>query len=169
LLGQAVTLIRQLSCDLRPALLDHFGLVAALRRLIERYTETTGVRVNFQHAGVQGRFASELETAGHRIVQEALNNVARHARVREAAVRLWVAADTLDVQVEDQGVGFDVEAGLAGGRTGGLAGVGDRVRLLGGRLAIESEPGGGTHLLAELPLRGHVGGKIDGHSHRLGR
>lgn len=169
LLGQALTQIRQLAFDLRPALLDHFGLLPALRRLIERYTETTGVRVSFNQAGLEARFAPELETAGYRIVQEALHNVARHARVAEAAVRLWVHADALEVQVEDQGVGFDVEAVLAAGASGGLAGVRERAQLLGGQLVLESAPGAGTHLLARLPLRGSTGEKIDEHFHRLGR
>jgi signal transduction histidine kinase len=66
-------------------------------------------------------------------------------------------------------VGFDPEAVLAAGRSSGLPGMQERVLLLGGRLAVESSPGGGTNLLAELPLGGHPGGKIDEHFHRLGR
>ena len=66
--------------------------------------------------------------------------------------------EALEVQVEDQGVGFDPEAVLAAGRSSGLPGMHERVTLLGGRLAVESTPGGGTHLMAELPLGGLTGG-----------
>jgi PAS domain S-box-containing protein len=157
LIGEALTRVRELSFDLRPALLDHLGLLPALRGLIERYTACTGVRVNFNQTALDRRFAPELETAAYRIVQEALTNVARHARVCEAEVRLWVDVGTLQVQVEDQGVGFDPETVLAAGRSSGLPGMHERVKLLGGRLAVESAPAGGTHLLAELPLGGPGG------------
>jgi signal transduction histidine kinase len=169
LIDEALARVRELSSDLRPALLDHLGLLPAVRGLIERYTAGTGVRVSFQHAELDGRLAPELETAAYRIVQEALTNVARHAGVKEAAVRLWVDAGRLQVQVEDEGPGFDPGPVLAAGRSNGLPGMHERVMLLGGRLVIESAPGSGTHLLAELPLAGHAGRKIDEHFHRLGR
>jgi PAS domain S-box-containing protein len=169
LADEALTRVSELSFDLRPALLDHLGLLPALRWLVERYTAATGVHVNFQHAGLDRRFAPELETAAYRIVQEALTNVARHARVREAAVRLWLDANHLAVQVEDQGVGFDPDAVRAAGRFNGLTGMHERVLLLGGRWALESAPGDGTQVLAELPLAGHTGTKIVEHFHRLGR
>jgi signal transduction histidine kinase len=79
--------------------------------------------------------------------------------VKEAVVRVWVHAQTLAVQVEDEGAGFDPGAVLAAGRSGGLPGMHERVTLLGGRLAVESAPGGGTHLLAELPSAGHTRGE----------
>jgi PAS domain S-box-containing protein len=157
LVEESLNRVRELSFDLRPTLLDHLGLLPALRGLIERYTANTGVRVNFHHVGLDRRFRPELETAAYRIVQEALTNVARHARVREVEVRLWVDAETLRVQVEDHGVGFDREAVLAAGRSAGLPGMHERVMLLGGQLSVESTPGGGAHLLAELPLGGHAG------------
>ena len=132
----------------------------ALLGLFERYTKRTGVRVSFHHSGVEGRrFAPEVETTAYRVVQEALTNVARHARVTETAVRVWVDADALQVQVEDEGVGFDPQAVLAAGRSSGLPGLHERVRLVGGRLTLESSPGGGTHLLAELPLAGPAGAR----------
>jgi PAS domain S-box-containing protein len=152
LIEEALGWVRQRSFDLRPALLDHLGLLPALRGLIERYGASTGVRVNLQHAGLEGRLAPCLETAAYRVVQEALTNVARHASTKEVEVRTWLCAGTLSVQVEDEGVGFNADAVLASGQSGGLSGVQERVRLLGGRLTIESTPGSGTHLMAELPL-----------------
>jgi signal transduction histidine kinase len=90
-------------------------------------------------------------------VQEALTNVARHAGASEAMVRLWADQEILHLQIHDQGVGFDVKATLAATTTGGLSGMYERVVLLGGQLTIESAPGAGTCLTAELPL-GHPAG-----------
>jgi PAS domain S-box-containing protein len=157
LIDETLTRVRDLSFDLRPALLDLLGLRPALHALFARFTATTEVRVNFSKAVMGKRFAPELEIAAYRIVQEALTNVARHAQVKEAVVRVWVHSGTLEVQVEDQGVGFDPEAALASGRSSGLPGMHERVMLLGGRLTIQSGPGEGTHLLAQLPLVAHGG------------
>jgi PAS domain S-box-containing protein len=168
LLDEALTGVRELSFDLRPALLDHLGLLPALRCLVERYTRRTGVRVNFKHAGLEQRAPPEVETAAYRIVQEALSNVARHARVQDAAVRLWVEVDTLAIQIEDQGVGFEAEAVLAAPRSNGLPEMRERALLLGGRLILESTPGGGSHVLAELPLHNHPGRQSDEHFHPPG-
>jgi PAS domain S-box-containing protein len=154
LLQEAIAQVRRLSFNLRPALLDHLGLLPALRDLIAHYTPSTGVRVNLGHAALEGRLAPDAETAAYRIVQEALANVARHARVAEVEVRVWVDAATLRIQVEDEGAGFDVKAALALDRSVGLAGMYERAAILGGRLTIDSAPGRGTHLLAELPLEG---------------
>ena len=84
-----------------------------------------------------------------RIIQEALTNVARHAGVGEVTVRLWVGQDTLGLEIEDRGTGFDP---LAVGVSTGLSGMRERVVLVGGQLTIESSPGSGTFITAELPL-----------------
>jgi signal transduction histidine kinase len=89
--------------------------------------------------------------------------------VREAVVRIWIEEDTLEVQIEDEGSGFNPEGLFAAARSNGLPGMHERVLLLGGRLVIESAPGSGTQLLAELPLAGHTGWKIAEHFGRLGR
>jgi signal transduction histidine kinase len=153
LVNELVGRVRGLSLSLRPTTLDDLGLLPALRWHFERYTTQTNVRVAFKHTGLEGRrFAPEVETAAYRIVQEALTNVARHAEVGEVTVRLWADRDTLGVQVEDQGAGFDVESALVRGTSSGLSGMHERVTLLGGQLTIESVPGVGTRLTAEFPL-----------------
>ena len=103
---------------------------------------------------MERRFAAELETALYRVVQEALTNVARHADVNEVAVRLWANQDTLSVQVEDQGAGFDPQAAPAERVTVGLSGMYERAALLGGHLRVESAPGLGAFIAAEWPLDG---------------
>ena len=152
LVDELIERVRGLSLDLRPAILDDLGLLPALLWYFERYTAQTNVRVAFKHAGLDRRFTSEVETMAYRIVQEALTNVARHAGVQEVTVRVWVDEQTLCVQVEDRGVGFDPEVVLRAGKTSGLAGMRERAAAVGGRLIIESAPRAGTKLTAELPL-----------------
>ena len=137
---------------MRPADLDQLGLLPALLALFERYTAQTGVLVNFKHQGVEGRFAPQVETAAYRVVQEALTNAARHAGVAGVTVRVWTDADKLNLQVEDRGRGFDPEVALKAPRSSGLIGMQERIMLLGGRVTIESSPGSGTTITAELPL-----------------
>lgn len=147
--------VRDLSLELRPAMLDDLGLLSALVWYFERYRTRTNVQVTFKHVGMEGcRFPTEVETAAYRIVQEALTNVARHASVNEVTVRLWAGEEMLGMQIEDRGVGFDPEAALAAHISSGLAGMRERVGLLGGRMAIESAPGAGTCVAAEFPLGG---------------
>jgi signal transduction histidine kinase len=142
--------VRALALDLRPAVLDDFGLIAALEGLLERYTRQTGIAVEFVHAGVEGeRFRPQVEVAGYRIIQEALTNVARHAAVRQASVTVEASDGTLQVLIEDEGAGFDVSAVRAGA---GLGGMRERVTILAGELEIVSAPGSGTRVSAQLPL-----------------
>jgi PAS domain S-box-containing protein len=150
LVNELMARTRKLSLDLRPATLDHLGLLSALLRHIRQYTSQTGVAVDFRHSGLEGRrFAPELETATFRITQEALTNIARHSGSKEAMVRIWADQHTLAVRIEDNGKGFDPESALAASHSSGLAGMRERTLLLGGHFAIESRPGGGARLTAE--------------------
>lgn len=153
LVNELLTRTRELSLDLRPATLDHLGLLSALLRHLRHYTSQTNVRVDFRHDGLEGkRFFPELETAAFRIVQEALTNIARHSEASEAMVRIWVSRHALTVEVEDKGKGFDAKAALAAGQSSGLTGMRERASLLGGNFSIESHIGGGTRLTAEWNL-----------------
>ena len=152
LVNELVVRVREMSLDLRPSMLDDLGLLPALLWHFERYTTQTNVRVNLQHSGLERRVSPEIETAAYRIVQEALNNVARHARTPEVTVRIHVGSKVFDLQVEDKGVGFDAGAVLAADASIGLAGMRERAHLLGGHLSVESAPGAGTTVKAELPL-----------------
>jgi PAS domain S-box-containing protein len=146
-----ITRVRELSLDLRPAMLDDLGLLSALLWHFERYTHVTGVRVHVEHSGIDRRFDPELETGAYRITQEALTNVARHAGARDATVRIWADEHVLRLEVTDRGAGFDrIAADLR--QSSGLTGMRERVALLGGRVMIESSPGSGTRVFAELPL-----------------
>src|SRR4029077_13073043 len=113
--------VRTLAFELRPAILDEFGLVAALRNLVTRHGERAGVRASFTATPTDARAPVEIETACYRIVQEALSNAARYARARHIEVTLAKHDVALEVTVRDDGVGFRVEQS----RTGlGLMGMG---------------------------------------------
>lgn len=153
LVNDLMARVRKLSLDLRPAMLDDLGLLPTLLWHIEHYTAQTRVRVNFKHSGLEKRrFAPEVETAAYRLVQEALTNVARHAQAAEATVRISTHRQTLLIEIEDNGRGFDVESVMMAGETTGFAGMRERVVLLEGQFTVESQPGAGTRLIAELSI-----------------
>jgi signal transduction histidine kinase len=141
--------VRSMSFDLRAPALDDLGLLSALLTHVARYTAQTGIRVQFAHIGLHRRFRPEVETAAYRIIQEALTNVARHAAVAEVSIRVRANTGLLRIQIDDQGGGFDLAAVALGG---GLVGMRERAQLLGGRLRLDSAPGQGTRVSAELPL-----------------
>lgn len=140
--------VRQLSLELRPALLDDLGLVPALLWLCDRSGER-GLPVRFQHRGVSGRFGADVETAAYRVVQEALTNAARHSGASVVDLKAVCSGTWLTLAVADTGKGFDPDR-RAGGA--GLSGMADRVRLLGGSLRVDSAPGAGTRIEVKLPL-----------------
>ena len=148
--------MRDLSLDLRPALLDDLGLLPALIALIERYQHQTGIQINFKHNGLDQRFSEKIETTAFRIIQEALTNIARHTKVDEANVRLWANSKILALQVEDRGHGFDPRRVMKTLTSAGLSGMHERAASCGGQLEIESGPSMGTVLTAELPLSGET-------------
>ena len=152
LINDLMARVREMSLDLRPAMLDDLGLLPTLRWHFKRYTSQTSIQVLFKHSGLDRRFTPEIETAIYRLVQEALTNVARYARVNELTVRLWADQQTLGVQIDDQGVGFDYEAVLSSNTSSGLAGMQERVLLLGGQFSVRSAPGAGACLIVNVPL-----------------
>jgi signal transduction histidine kinase len=142
--------VRRLAVELRPSALDDFGLVAALEHLTTSFQEQTGIQVDFGVALGEGRLPGEVETALYRIVQEALTNVVKHARARRVSISLTRMQHSVKAVVEDDGQGFDPEKTREGGF--GVVGMRERLSLLGGRLRVESRPGAGTTIAAEVPL-----------------
>jgi two-component system, NarL family, sensor histidine kinase DevS len=143
--------VRRLAVELRPKALDDFGLVPALERLAEAFGESSGIAIDVEANLDEPRFPPEVETALYRIAQEALTNVAKHARAEHVSVVVTRRYGSVTVVVEDDGRGFASAGGDAAGL--GLVGMKERVGLLGGRLAIESTEGSGTTIVAEVPLR----------------
>jgi signal transduction histidine kinase len=142
--------VRRLAVELRPKVLDDFGLVPALERLIESFADQTGIVVQLESGLGDERLSAEVETALYRIVQESLTNVVKHAAARSVSIVLARKKDTVAIVIEDDGQGFDPEHTREGGF--GLEGMRERAGLLEGKLQIESRVGAGTTIVAEVPL-----------------
>jgi two-component system NarL family sensor kinase len=141
--------VRSLSYMLHPPLLDELGLETALRAFISLYERRTGVAVDLILRGQGGRLAPEVELAAFRIAQEGLFNVQRHSGSKQAEVRLSHRDGSFEVAVRDWGKGVEPHLNLGGGV--GIAGMRERVRLLGGQLEIGPvDPG--TVVRAKFPM-----------------
>lgn len=143
--------VRRLAVELRPKALDDFGLVAAVERLAQTFSEASGIDVQVEARVGQRRLPPDVETTLYRIVQEALTNIVKHAQAQNVSILLVRRDASVTLVIEDDGSGFDPGAVRAEGF--GIVGMRERVGLLGGRLTIESSPVGGTTLALEVPLR----------------
>lgn len=142
--------LHRLAMDLRPATLDHLGLVAALEQHINNLN-VEKLSLQFKAVGFERvRLIQDVETSLYRIVQEALTNVIRHARARTVGILLERVHDRVRLFVEDDGVGFSLDTIEQKDRLG-LVGIRERAEMLGGRLTIESGPGKGTSIIVEVP------------------
>ena len=153
---QSITELRNIMADLRPAQLDDLGLVPALRWYVGQYTgRHPDLAVTLSADRLAKRLPPGLETVLFRAAQEALTNIARHARASQVTLELSQDASSVRLIVADNGVGFDVNAPPKYERGSGLGLVGmrERVALVGGTCVIGSEPGGGTRISIELPVK----------------
>ena len=154
LVNELIGHVRQMSLDLRPAMLDDLGLLPALVWLINRFTNQTSIQVELNQFDLEDRrFTNEIEITAYRVIQESLTNVARHAQVSSVNVSVWVTQIDLMLQISDRGVGFDFDSTISQKEGRGLLGMRERVNFVGGKLFIESQPGQGTTVIAELPIR----------------
>jgi signal transduction histidine kinase len=146
--------VRDLSYLLHPAALDEFGLVSAVAEHVKTFSRRHGIAVELSHSSMDSRLAPETEAAAYRIIQEALNNVAKHANASDAKVYVARQPDALRIVVEDNGVGFDPSAPRSSDRRGlGLIGMRERASHLNGTIVIDSARGRGTRIVVELPVR----------------
>jgi len=159
LADESITELRNIMADLRPAQLDDLGLVPALRWYVGQYTgRHPDLNVTLSADRMPKRLPPGLETVLFRAAQEALTNIARHAHASQVKIELNHDAGGVQLVVTDDGVGFDVDAPPKYERGSGLGLVGmrERVALVGGTCAIESEPGQGTRIGIELPVKDGV-------------
>ena len=157
--AQTLESVKRLARELRPPLLDDLGLPAALERYVASYRINFGLNADLQVTGFQSepRMASEIELALYRIIQEALTNIAKHAQARNVSIVVERKSHLVVAIVEDDGRGFDVRAVLESPQEEGklgLYGMRERVELLGGRMKLESRPGGGASVFVEISLDG---------------
>ena len=141
--------VRRLAVELRPSALDDFGLVPAVERLTETFREQSGLRVDLETQLGEERLPSEAETTLYRVIQEALTNVVKHSAANRVSILLQRKNSAVVAVVEDDGAGFDPNDTRADAL--GLSGMRERVSLAGGRLQVESSPGAGTTVVAEVP------------------
>jgi signal transduction histidine kinase len=161
---KTVNEVRDLALLLRPSMLDDFGLVPALKWQAREMAKRTGLHVVVHADDTVDALPDEHQTCIYRLVQEALNNSSRHASARTVEVAVRREAARVSFTIRDDGAGFDpaLVRGL------GLLGMEERVKRLGGQVRIDSQPGRGTLVAAELPVaeivatNGH-----DAHSHSL--
>ena len=155
--------IKDLALALRPSSLDDIGLEAALKRYAQDCSVKLGIDVDFQAFGMQGLYLQpEIRLTIYRVVQEALTNVAKYSKASEASVILEYKEDHIIAIIEDDGVGFDVEATFNSTNLEkklGLHGMIERVNLIGGELTIESKPGLGTTIYVHINLKGLMAGE----------
>jgi signal transduction histidine kinase len=142
--------VRRLAVQLRPKALDDFGLAPALERLAQTFAEATELHVDVEARLGDERLPAEVETTLYRIVQEALTNIVKHAEATSVSILLLRRNASATVVIEDDGKGFDPENVREEGL--GLLGMQERVELHDGRLTVESVPGSGTTLVAEVPV-----------------
>jgi len=149
--GDILESLHRLAIDLRPASLDHVGLVGALRQYTQSFSEQHDLPIQFEVVGLdERRLPTAVETNLYRIVQEALTNVVRHARASRIDVLLERRGDQLITIIEDDGVGFDPRAAGQNSRLG-LVGMRERAEMLDGTLMVESNGNTGTTIFVEVP------------------
>ncbi len=142
--------VRSMSLRLRPGTLDEIGLLPTLESYLKDFTGKTGIKVDFKHCGTDIEMTQGVRTGAYRIIQEALTNIVRHARASQVAVLLELNGKTLDILIQDNGMGFTPTT--VSTNSSGLRGMRERAQYLGGTFNLESAPGQGTRIMVNLPL-----------------
>ncbi|MGB6625050.1 MAG: sensor histidine kinase [Candidatus Acidiferrales bacterium] len=152
LLDQIEQQLRRFSHDLRPTVLDDYGLMPALQSFAGRFSKRAGLPIIIEGT-VEKRLPGTVETTLYRVAQEALNNVARHAKATHVNIRIWDAHAAVHFSIQDNGVGFDPRPANEGRSSGlGLRGMRERLTVLGGTLWIQSAPEKGTEVQVSIPM-----------------
>lgn len=155
LVEKSVDIVHEFARELRPTALDDLGLIVTLHSYMKDFMKRTGIHVKFTtFAGVE-QFDGSRKTVVYRVVQEALTNVARHAGASRVIVTIRKLADIVAIEIADNGKSFKVEEVLdvKKNKRLGLLGMRERVEMVGGTLLVESSPGQGTTLRAQIPLK----------------
>ncbi|MCC5926594.1 MAG: PAS domain-containing protein [Bacteroidetes bacterium] len=152
--------VRNISQNLRPAVLDDFGLVPAVRNLCDEFRRTGMLNVQFSEYEMLEHYSPGIEIVVFRVCQEALNNIVRHAGASEASIDLYNRESHILIVIQDNGQGFDTSKITQSGTGSGLINIKERVELLGGSIQIESRINEGTEIIIEIPLKQRVNPSI---------
>jgi PAS domain S-box-containing protein len=149
---QAINEVRQISRDLHPYQLDHLGLTRSLEVMIDAAAESS--RIVFKHKldNVDDIFVKDAAMNFYRAVQESLNNILKHSRAKHAQIKLERDVREIELHIEDDGCGFKLEKNDKNMKGLGLKNIAERVRILGGKMKIDSRPGKGTHIKVKIPI-----------------
>lgn len=152
LLNQIMMEVRRISYNLMPSILEDFGLPPALNHLCEQLSQAENLKIRFFTIGMEKRAARPVETGLYRIAQEALNNILKHSRAREATVQLIKNKKTITLTIEDNGQGFDpARTKSATAQSGmGLMNMRERAESLHATFSLTAEPGRGTEIIVQL-------------------
>ena len=152
--------IHRLILDLRPSIIDDLGLIPALRWYANNRLEPEGVKVHLETSGTEKRLPSHVEVSLFRIAQEAISNIAQHAHAEFASITLDFNSRSINLTIEDDGLGFNYNGILTSKHdmhSFGLLGMVERAETLGGNLKIKSQIGTGTQISIEIPINQEVG------------
>lgn len=147
--------MRQLIFDLRPMTLDDLGLIPAIKRFLKDFESHFQISTNLLISGEEKRLNQKTETGLFRIIQEALNNVAKHSQARKVRVTIAINQRYVIINITDDGKGFEVDKVLSrecSSESLGLPGMRERAELLGGKLTVKSSPGKGASITVNVPL-----------------
>ncbi|MDA1080615.1 MAG: sensor histidine kinase [Gemmatimonadetes bacterium] len=156
LFDAGIRVVRHVTHDLRPALLDDLGLLPALRSLVGEFAEQHGMNVTFVAPNTLPVMSSDADLAVYRVVQEALANVSRHAAGAAAEVKVWATDAELRLTVQDHGPGLGGDDTIARAEAAGhlgIAGMRERIGALGGEVLVDSADGRGVMITARIPIR----------------
>jgi PAS domain S-box-containing protein len=155
ILNRVLQQVRDLSLDLRPSMLDHVGLAATIRWQVDRQAQRAGFKAEVVAQERADRLPPEMEIACYRIVQEALTNIARHAKANNVRVDLRYTDSEMQLLITDDGVGFDMRSPRERAPSMGIIGMEERALFLRGEFEIESAPNRGTAIRVRFPLTIH--------------
>jgi two-component system sensor histidine kinase UhpB len=152
---EAIEGVRRLALELRPPALDDLGVREALGDLAQRFSENSGMQVDLEVMGSRDRLAPEIELVLYRVAQEAMTNVAKHARATRATITLHRFDDRVDLTVDDNGIGFDPSATVKRDEQGlglGIFGMEERAGLVGGSFSFRQLVPYGSRVAVSIPL-----------------
>jgi len=152
LASQSIAEARQISHDLHPQQLDHLGLTRALEAMMDGAAGSSGMVFEHRLDNVDAFFSKDAAMNLYRVVQESLNNILKHSRAKRVRLRLERDIHDVQLQIEDDGGGFKTGEPANGGKGLGLKNIAERVRILGGKIKIDSQPGQGTRIQVTIPV-----------------
>jgi signal transduction histidine kinase len=157
LVEKSVDIVHRFARELRPAVLDDLGLIPALHSFMKSFAKRTGVRASLTAFAAVEQLDTAKRTVLFRVAQEALTNVARHAQASRVEVSIQKLPDGVCMKIKDDGKSFNIKRAshANGGKHLGLLGMRERLEMVGGSFGVESAPGKGTTVQAQIPLTNH--------------